>query len=82
MQAARPGAERPDEEILSDILYSLRCDSRIDASGICVSVRNGIVCLSGQVDCRTTCRILSSIAHRTPGIVDVHDGILAEEYED
>ena len=72
---ARPGVERPDEEIRADILRSLESDPWVDPSGINVRVEQGVVTLSGEVDSAIAKRAAEDDAWNKPGVVDVHNNL-------
>lgn len=75
---ARPGVERPDEDIRSEIISAMESDSWVDPSSIILQVENGIVELSGEVDSEEAKRAVSDDAWSIPGVVDVHNELLIE----
>lgn len=69
----RPGMERPDEEIRSEVLETLINNPYIDPSNIQVYVNDGVVMLSGVVDTEEAWQVAEEDVWDIPGIVDVHN---------
>lgn len=59
---------RPDDRILDDVHHRLTDDPYVDASDIEVSVENGEVTLTGQVDSRTAKRRAEDCAEAVSGV--------------
>jgi osmotically-inducible protein OsmY len=57
-----------DNELNSDITAELLRDSSIDAAGICVSVKDGVATISGQVDSFAVTHAVAQAAHRVSGL--------------
>jgi len=70
--------ENKDKEIRKDVLNQLRWDSRIDASRIQVTVKDGKVVLSGKVPTYQGRRLASMDAAILPGVVSVDNRIDVE----
>jgi osmotically-inducible protein OsmY len=70
---ARPGVERPDEDIRSDITAAILADKRVDPANLLVSVREGVAFLSGMVGTNEQRGAAEEDAFDTPGVVDVHN---------
>lgn len=62
-----------DEDIRSDVKSALRWDSYVDADHVDVSVENGKVRLTGQVDTPLAKRAAGDDAWDTPGVQDVEN---------
>lgn len=64
---------RPDEEIEREITEDVLLQTLwIDPNRVSVSVSNGEVSLSGQVETRTQAELVEAYVRRVPGVVDVH----------
>ncbi|MHB0912883.1 MAG: BON domain-containing protein [Armatimonadota bacterium] len=74
---ARPGLEREDDEIRSDVIAALGGDRRIDSSSIDVQVNRGIVELRGEVEDDFERHLAADDAWSTPGVVGVMNELLA-----
>jgi osmotically-inducible protein OsmY len=64
-----------DQQVQADVLAQLAADPRITASDICVSVRDGVITLAGQVD--TLCARIAAgrIAEAAAGVRAVANDI-------
>jgi len=71
-------ARRTDEQIKSEVEEALTNDSWLDASGVGVSVQNGIVTLTGTVDSRESKRRAEDLADQVPGVRDVQNNLRIE----
>jgi hypothetical protein len=60
-----------DVQIQQDVIDELRWDARIQATQIGVSVRDGIVTLTGTVESCLERHIVQNAAHRVAGVVAV-----------
>ncbi|MHB0997816.1 MAG: BON domain-containing protein [Armatimonadota bacterium] len=69
----RPGIERPDEEIKSEVYGILRGDPSIDISNIQIFIQDGVVMLSGVVESEEIRQFLEEDVWDISGIVDVHN---------
>jgi len=69
------GYTRSDERIREEVSDRLTEHDAIDASGIEVSVKDGVATLSGTVDSRWTKRLAEDLAERAPGVRDVMNQI-------
>jgi hypothetical protein len=67
---------RSDERIAEDVNDRLLINDEVDASGILVSVKDGLVTLSGQVSSRTEKRQAEWLADFVPGVVDVKNELV------
>jgi len=70
---SRPGMQRSDEEIKGDLLNRMVLDRRINLVNVLVTVRGGVVTLSGVVENEQERRCADETARRTPGVVGVHN---------
>ena len=61
-------ATRSDEEIQKDVLAEFKWDARVLPNEIGVSVKDGIVTLSGWVDSYTKKWAAEEVAHRVRGV--------------
>lgn len=68
-------ATRMDEEIQRDVLEELKWDARVQPNEIGVSVRDGVVTLTGWVDSYTKKWAAEEAAHRVRGVVAVANDI-------
>jgi osmotically-inducible protein OsmY len=66
---------KSDEEIRNDALFQLDWDSRLRRSDIGVSVKKGVVTLTGTVDSYAKKLAAQKAAHRVPGALDVANDI-------
>lgn len=67
------GYQRPDNRIYEDVCEMLSRSPNVDASEIEVSVKEGVVILSGLVDSRNTKRTAELEAERVSGVLDVQN---------
>jgi len=65
------GYKRSDDRIYEDVCEALAHDQWVDASGIDVSVKDGVVSLSGPVDSRAMKRQAEDCVERVSGVKDV-----------
>jgi hypothetical protein len=65
------GYRRSDERVHEDVCDALTDARDLDATDIDVTVRDGVVTLSGQVDGRSARRRAEDIAAETSGVLDV-----------
>jgi osmotically-inducible protein OsmY len=68
-----PAAQRNDDQINAVIEAVLTDDPWLDASGVQVSVQQGIVTLTGTVPSREAKRQAEALADRVGGVRDVHN---------
>ena len=68
-----PAAQRTDDQIKAVIEAALTDDPWLDASGVQVSVQQGIVTLTGTVSSREGKRRAEALADRVGGVRDVHN---------
>jgi osmotically-inducible protein OsmY len=66
---------KSDEEIQSEALFQLDWDSRLKQSDIGVTVKKGVVTLTGTVDSYAKKLAAQKAAHRVPGVLDVANDI-------
>lgn len=66
---------RPDEEVRAHVEKHLVDDSMVDAKEVTVSVKNGVVSLSGAVDAVPEKRRAREIAETIPGVKCVEDNM-------
>ncbi|HEX5081068.1 MAG TPA: BON domain-containing protein [Blastocatellia bacterium] len=66
---------KSDEEVRSGALFQLEWDSRLRRSDIGVSVKKGVVTLTGTVDSYAKKLAAQKAAHRVPGVLDVANEI-------
>jgi osmotically-inducible protein OsmY len=66
---------KSDEEIRNDALFQLNWDSRLRRNDINVSVKKGVVTLTGTVDSYAKKLAAQKAAHRVPGVLDVANDI-------
>ena len=66
---------RTDSEIQQDVLLEFRWDSRIKETDIGVEVDDGVVTLTGTVDCWAKKLAAKEAAHRVRGVFDVADDV-------
>ena len=66
---------RTDSQIQQDVLAELRWDTRVKQTEIGVSVKKGIVTLTGTVDSFAKKLAARDAAHRVGGVLDVADDI-------
>lgn len=64
-------ATRSDVDIQEDVLKEFRWDTRFDKAQVGVTVRNGVVVLTGTVESYGKKRAASDVAHRGAGVLDV-----------
>jgi osmotically-inducible protein OsmY len=67
--------KKTDEELRTDVLCELECDSRIRASEIGVQVDRGVVTLTGNIDSWGKKLAAEEDAHRVAGVLDVANDI-------
>ncbi len=67
------GYIRPDHRIHDDVCEHLTRDTFVDASGIEVNVKEGVVTLSGKVEDREMKRFAGALIDRVPGVKDIHN---------
>ena len=68
-------ATRTDQEIQQDVLNELKWDARVQPNEIGVSVKNGVVTLTGWVDTYVKKWSAEEAAHRVRGVVAVANDI-------
>lgn len=68
-----PAAQRTDDQIKAVIEAALTDDPWLDASGVQVSVQQGIVTLTGTVPSREAKRRAEALADRVGGVRDVRN---------
>ncbi len=68
-----PAAHRTDDQIKAVIEAALTDDTWLDASGVQVSVQQGIVTLTGTVPSREAKRRAETLADRVSGVRDVRN---------
>ncbi|MBX3039387.1 MAG: BON domain-containing protein [Bdellovibrionaceae bacterium] len=73
------GWKRSDEKIREEVCERLERDSHIDASDIEVSVKEGIVTLSGKVEDRPTKRHAEDIVESLTGVKDVRNDLTVDQ---
>jgi osmotically-inducible protein OsmY len=66
---------KSDEEIRNSALFQLEWDSRLKQSEIGVTVKKGVVTLTGTVDSYAKKLAAQKAAHRVPGVLDVANDI-------
>lgn len=66
---------KSDEEIRNDALFQLDWDSRLRLSDIGVTVKKGVVTLTGTVDSYAKKLAAQKAAHNVPGVLDVANDI-------
>jgi osmotically-inducible protein OsmY len=66
---------RPDEQIQRDVLVELKWDARVQPNEIGVSVKNGVVTLTGTVDSYLKKWAAEEAAHRVRGVKAVANDI-------
>jgi osmotically-inducible protein OsmY len=66
---------KSDEEVRNDALFQLDWDSRLRRSEIGVTVKKGVVTLTGAVDSYAKKLAAQKAAHRVPGVLDVANEI-------
>jgi osmotically-inducible protein OsmY len=66
---------KSDEEIRNDALFQLDWDSRLRRSDIGVSVKHGVVTLTGTVNSYAKKLTAQRAAHSVPGVLDVANDI-------
>ena len=69
--AVRPLVGRSDLAIADDVRQALRWDVGVDAAAVTVSVRSGVVYLTGTADSRYERDAASNVAARVDGVVGV-----------
>ena len=67
--------QRSDDRIREEVCERLTEDDYVDASGIEVNVRDGVVMLSGSVDDRMTKRRAEDVTETVSGVKDVQNQI-------
>lgn len=80
-KAATIQMQHPDEKILGHIWQSLwkaETIRSIDIHDISVDVENGQVCLSGHVSRESNQQQIEEITRSVPGVISVHDHIVAD----
>lgn len=70
--------KRADERIQDDSSDALYRNAELDASDIEVSVKDGIVTLSGTVETRIDKKVAELTVERIPGVVDVDNRLIIE----
>lgn len=78
----RPIPTRTDAEILLHVRNGLEEDPYLNEKKLAVHVENGVVSLSGSEDALTKKRLAGLIAWWVAGVVDVHNHIRVEPFED
>jgi osmotically-inducible protein OsmY len=66
---------RPDVQLQSDVLAELGWDARVSPNEIGVAVKDGVVTLTGWVDCYTKKKAAEEAAHRVRGVKAVANDI-------
>jgi len=75
MATATATSTRTDEQIQTDVLGELRFDPRVNPSEIGVSVKDGVVTLTGWVDSYTKRWAAEDAAHRVKGVKAVANDV-------
>jgi osmotically-inducible protein OsmY len=73
------GYRRSDKTIYEDVCEALAMDAEVDASGIEVSVTDGVVNFTGVVPSRKMKRLAEEIAEEILGVVDIRDEIVIDD---
>jgi len=68
-------AVRTDAKLQEEVIEELKWDSRVDATAVGVTVKEGVVMLTGNVESYATKMAARDAAHRVPGVLDVADNI-------
>jgi osmotically-inducible protein OsmY len=71
----REATMKSDSEMQQAVQRELEWDSRVDHTDIGVTVRNGVVTLSGTADCWAKRMAAQEAAHRVDGVLDVADDV-------
>lgn len=71
----RPPLARTDGEIRRDVEDALRADPAAEPHGISVTVENGVVTLTGQVDSWTEKNLSGTVAKGVRGVLDLENQI-------
>jgi len=66
---------KSDEELQGEVLFQIGWDSRIKQTEVGVTIRKGIVTLTGTVDSYAKKLAAQQAAHRVPGVLDVANDI-------
>jgi osmotically-inducible protein OsmY len=66
---------KSDEETKSEVLFQLGWDSRVEKSDLRLTVKNGVVTLTGTVPSYSKKLAAQQAAHRAPGVLDVVNDI-------
>jgi hypothetical protein len=74
------GYRRADSRILEEVCDRLTQHGRLDASDMEVSVENGEVTLTGQVDSRWAKREAEAVADTVSGVRDVHNRLVVKAF--
>ena len=74
------GYRRSDERIHEDVCETLQRHHEIDASEVEVTVKSGVVKLSGTVDERRTRRMIEDVIDHIPGIQDIENHLRTKNY--
>ena len=69
---------RPDAQLRANVVNDLLSALWIDPAAVRVSVKAGIVTLTGRLDRRTTTEIVATFTRAIPGVVDVIDELTYE----
>lgn len=74
------GYRRSDDRIHEDVCETLQNHHHIDASEIEVSVKGGVVKLSGTVEERRTRRMVEEVIEHVPGIQEIENHLRTKNY--
>ncbi len=66
---------KPDEELQGEVIFQLGWDSRVKRNEVGVTVRKGVVTLTGTVDGYAKKLAAQQAAHRVAGVLDVANDI-------
>lgn len=69
-----------DRTIAESVEAALARNALLDASGVTVEVRDGIVTLSGLADSPAAARLAYLAATYTPGVINVHNQLVVRPY--
>ena len=68
--------DRPDNDIRDQVIKEVIAgDFALDSTAFDVTVRSGIVTITGQVECRAIAPVLIDALRHAEGVVDVRDRI-------
>ena len=69
---------RPDEDIRKDILRALLNDPATDAYQVAVTVKDGVVSLTGKVGAWAEAQLAQYLAEGVRGVRDIHNDLLID----